>query len=451
MTVNRSAYDPLAALNVAAASQSNQPAFAPESKVLVIPGRANDSVVSRLEQDARADPSVSLIVAPPMQCSGGLLETKRGRTCANWARTWPALINRVNPDLVLLYTDNWQGESLGQLSGLIASQQAGFAVRTLAPALDLLTARGAHVLWSSSGGNLAVGLQRATLPFYQAMATLKAQRTDLFTVIGTELPDPATVSHEQFVSRSASVLLSDAALYERRQGGNLSRVLFVGDSQSLTLGYGFDRWAAQKKSAIVWNRAVEGCGVVADGDIRSFGSATTSTTPCRDAVSEFPHDVTTFKPDVVVVLSSLADIQDRRPPGSSKFVSMGTPTFDDFLVTEYEHTVDTLSAQGAHVVWMTAPCLDLKPTPGGSSAAILKNEQSGIAHLDSTILRALAKERPGKVSLFDLAAVMCPDGKPLKSVPGVADMRPDGIHFAVDGSLWFAETYGDKVLKLGGR
>ena len=51
---------------------------------------------------------------------------------------------------------------------------------------------------------------------------------------------------------------------------------------------------------------------------------------------------------------------------------------------------------------------------------------------------------------FDLAKLLCPGGKPLKSVDGVGDLRPDGVHFSVNGALWFARTYGDKLLKLGG-
>ena len=70
--------------------------------------------------------------------------------------------------------------------------------------------------------------------------------------------------------------------------------------------------------------------------------------------------------------------------------------------------------------------------------------------LDSKILPALQRARPGKVTLYDLASVVCPGGHPSKKVSGVGLIRPDGVHFSVDGSLWFAENYGDKVLRAGG-
>ena len=66
----------------------------------------------------------------------------------------------------------------------------------------------------------------------------------------------------------------------------------------------------------------------------------------------------------MIVLSSLADIQDRRLPGSSALSEIGDPAFDAFLVEQYENAVDVLSATGATVIWMTAPCTDLEADRG---------------------------------------------------------------------------------------
>jgi hypothetical protein len=43
------------------------------------------------------------------------------------------------------------------------------------------------------------------------------------------------------------------------------------------------------------------------------------------------------------------------------------------------------------------------------------------------------------VEVYDLDAVLCPDGEFLESVDGVGEIRPDGIHLSVGGSLWLAE------------
>ena len=395
---------------------------------------------------AGEDDSVELTVAKPFQCSGGLVASGSGRTCANWARSWPELVKRHDPDVVLLYADDWAGESLGQLTGTSPQGQADAAAEILGPGVDLLTARGAPVVWAASGTNFADALRRSVRPFNQAMARLKAQRTDLLEVIGTRLPDPATVSHEEYLSRSASVLLGDASLYQRTGDHGLPRVMVVGDSQALSLGYGLDRWAALHKRAVVWNHGIEGCGVAVGGERPTFGSAGSGIERCRAAVREWPRQLEAFDPDVVVVLSSLFDIQDRRLSGASDFTSIGNPEFDASLLREYESVVDTLSSTGARVVWMTTPCTAIKPVAGQPAP----NATRQIDHLNSAILTKLDRDRPARVVPFDLADAICPDGKPVKSVDGVGELRPDGVHFSVEAALWFAETYGEKLLKVGG-
>jgi hypothetical protein len=37
-----------------------------------------------------------------------------------------------------------------------------------------------------------------------------------------------------------------------------------------------------------------------------------------------------------------------------------------------------------------------------------------------------------------------------ESVPGIGALRPDGVHFSVPGALWFARTYGDRLLGTAG-
>jgi lysophospholipase L1-like esterase len=66
-----------------------------------------------------------------------------------------------------------------------------------------------------------------------------------------------------------------------------------------------------------------------------------------------------------------------------------------------------------------------------------------MAALRAVVDRAAA-ERPDVAEVYDLRAVLCPGGEFLESADGVDDLRPDGIHLSVDGSLWLAERlYGD--------
>ncbi len=441
--VHRSAADPFATLDASAASAMPREASDGVLDLLVIPNSNSDPVMTGLQNAVRSNHSIRLTMAPPFACTGGLVATRFGQTCANWARTWPALIAKHNPDAILLYTDNWAGESLSTLFGSDARAQTSGAASTLAAGVSLLTSRQAPVIWATSGKSFANALRLAIHPFNEAMTKLIAERTDMHEVLGGNLPDPATVTKEQYVSLSAQGLLQDASLYQREAGHSKARVFIVGDSQALSLGYGLDRWTAEHNGPLVWNHGVESCGVVTAGE---QSSTNPNDNRCLDAANAWPTQLKTFKPDVVIVFSSLTDIQPRKLPGSSHVSSIGDPDFDAFLESQYEHIIDVLSSTGARVIWMTPPCTAIQVTPGQQNPYAVGN----IAHLDDVILPKVMRAKQDHVVPFDLANVLCPNGKVRKSVPGVGVLRPDGVHFSVAGALWFANTYANQILKLGG-
>ena len=168
---------------------------------------------------------------------------------------------------------------------------------------------------------------------------------------------------------------------------------------------------------------------------------------CRAASDAWTTDLRSFDPDAVVVLTSITDVQDRKIPGSDTFGSIGQPGFDRFLVRQYEHVVDTLSATGAKVVWLKPPCAAI-PSGLGQQAPY---DSSQVEHLNSVILpqgRAGAAGqghhvRPRRRDLPARARCASP-------CPASAPLRPDGVHFSVPGALWFARTYGDRLLKTAG-
>ena len=126
----------------------------------------------------------------------------------------------------------------------------------------------------------------------------------------------------------------------------------------------------------------------------------------------------------------------------------GDPGFDDYLVGEYVQVYDALSSGGAKVLWLNNPCAQRTagPWPSDSRGGPLAPDR--IAHANDAIIGELSAQRPD-VHVFDLYAVMCPDGKPMNRAGGVEPLRVDGIHFTPDGSLWFARTYGDQLLDEG--
>jgi peptidoglycan/LPS O-acetylase OafA/YrhL len=443
---NRSAVDPLATLN---ASHSLQMPREPSDGVLdllVIPDTRTDPVMTGLQNAVRSNRSIRLTVAPPFACSGDIVSTRYGKTCGNWARSWPSLIATHNPDAILLYADDWSGIPLTRLFGKQALAQTKGAASLLAAGVSLLTSRKAPVIWATSGKSFADALRLAVNPFDEAMTQLIAERTDMHEVIGGGLPDPALVTKQQYVAQSDQVLLENASLYQREDGHSEARVFIVGDSQALSLGYGLDRWTAQNGRALVWNHGVEGCGVVTAGQTQGFGGTNPNDNRCQDAANAWPSQLKAFRPDVVIVFSSLTDIQPRKLPGAARLSSIGSADFDAFLEAQYDHVIDVLSSTGARVIWMTPPCTAIKVTAGQQNPYAVAN----IAHLDSVILPKVMHDRQSRVVSFDLANILCPNGRVRTSVSGVGQLRPDGVHFSVAAALWFANTYADGLLKLGG-
>lgn len=48
--------------------------------------------------------------------------------------------------------------------------------------------------------------------------------------------------------------------------------------------------------------------------------------------------------------------------------------------------------------------------------------------------------------MFDLHAILCPEGEAVRTIGDSPELRADGAHFSPDGSLWFARTYGAELL-----
>ena len=67
------------------------------------------------------------------------------------------------------------------------------------------------------------------------------------------------------------------------------------------------------------------------------------------------------------------------------------------------------------------------------------------------VIEPVVRASHGKAFLFDLDAILCPGGKYRTSVPGVGEVRGDGVHFTVDGAMWFADTYGKQLIGIGGK
>ena len=94
-------------------------------------------------------------------------------------------------------------------------------------------------------------------------------------------------------------------------------------------------------------------------------------------------------------------------------------------------------------MWVQPPCAGQARDTTVIEAGLTATER--VRHLNEVILPELVASRED-VGLFDLFGVLCPEGEFVESLGGVDDLRPDGVHFSKDGSIWLAETYAESLL-----
>jgi peptidoglycan/LPS O-acetylase OafA/YrhL len=199
------------------------------------------------------------------------------------------------------------------------------------------------------------------------------------------------------------------------------RIMVVGDSVGLTLGRGFELWAREHGTAQVDNIARMYCPLGRHLPIEQGFVEHDDISVC-DWTNWWPGNVASFDPDVVVVLFTIWEEVPRHLDG--KWRTPGDPELDAWQLGEYQAAADTLSARGAKLVWLDAPC-----EPNFRLAP-----RSPLWMLDRILLPKVAATRKN-LQLLDLGPQLCPGDNPLTDYAGVHNARPDGAHYSDAGAL----------------
>jgi hypothetical protein len=238
-----------------------------------------------------------------------------------------------------------------------------------------------------------------------------------------------------------------ALLHRPYDGKRPLRVLVVGDSVGMTLGRGVELWSIGTKRAQVWNDAHLYCALARFAPLLEFGTTNHSQVPiCNNWGQRWPAEIQSFDPDVTIVLYTVWETIERKPPGAHGWEVPGNPQYDNWQLSEYEHAADVLSARGGTVVWLNAPCVRVSGPPAFNPTGISDVGNRAFDYLDTHQLTALAKARPKSVRLVDLRAELCPGGKFRESYRSVAHARPDGVHFSDPGAEAVANWLMNKIL-----
>ena len=225
------------------------------------------------------------------------------------------------------------------------------------------------------------------------------------------------------------------------------RMAIFGDSTALMTGGGLQQWAQTSgKADFVAGSAVLGCGVGRGGERRDMGFdgklAEGPVDPiCNQWATSWYEKITTNEPNIAVVQVGPWEVADRKLPGDTVWRALGDPVYDRYLEGEMDAAVQTLSKDGALVIWLTSPMVGpdehgrdaiTAHGPGGEPARMLRLNQ---------LIRALPQRNPGLVQVVDLDGWLAASGDDRR-------LRADGVHFDGPSATEVSDRWlGDAIVK----
>ncbi|UQU67876.1 acyltransferase [Couchioplanes caeruleus] len=201
------------------------------------------------------------------------------------------------------------------------------------------------------------------------------------------------------------------------------RITFFGDSVSWVIG----TYLPEHPGMWTSTRAIQGCGIATLPDILQLGTPHTNYPGCTSWQRRWQRGVDRDDPDVAVIELNRWELMDRRYQG--RYQHVGDPAYDGYLTAQLEKAIGIAGSRGAAVVLLTAAYTRRAERPDGS---LYPEDQPSRVDAWNGLLRAAAARHPGRVTVLDLNAVVCPDGRFTWRVHGLR-IRSDGLHYTPSG------------------
>ncbi len=195
------------------------------------------------------------------------------------------------------------------------------------------------------------------------------------------------------------------------------RILMFGDSVALTLGEGLANPPDQARYGYVLSdKGILGCGVLDGPEVELMGTRYDTPPACDGAPpppgtpadkqpwgNQWLDAMNEVKPNVVVLLAGRWEVVDREYQGG--WTNILNPVYARYVKAQLEKASQLVTATGAHMVFLTAPCTDEGEQPDGSPWP--EDNPARLAAFNK-LVRQVAAEHPTTDSVVDLNAAGLP-------------------------------------------
>jgi peptidoglycan/LPS O-acetylase OafA/YrhL len=211
------------------------------------------------------------------------------------------------------------------------------------------------------------------------------------------------------------------------------RIMVVGDSTANATGNGLVQWAAaHPEMAKVEIFHAAGCGLSLGGDLVLGTFVHSVDKSCRGFFASIPIKVAAAKPDVVMLLTTTWDVENRRLVKGGPELGTTDPTLRASIAASFASLTDALLSTGtSRIVWTHEPPAVAALLGPGDHQGELERHRTLYAIMDQ-----LAEMHPDRVRVAPLAEWVEEQGLSADTVA-----RPDAVHWTPAASLRIAESY----------
>jgi hypothetical protein len=231
--------------------------------------------------------------------------------------------------------------------------------------------------------------------------------------------------------------------------------LILGDSVAWSIGanavpgedlHGLAKWGYDTGAARVTAYAVFGCGISTVVEARWTANTRYGPIDRCDWRRHVPGAIERVRPDVVVLLTGLWEITDRRVPGAAGWRAIGDPLVDADLEASLREWITLVQSLGKPVVLALPPDIDLCTYYDPRGPCPYPEDDPARMARWRTLEQRVAADTGATV--FDFPAALAAHGR---AHPG---NRHDGLHWSAAqadrDAIWLGPLLADAARRLLG-